>query len=230
MFKKKLPYYLFFPLLIILIICIVFFIDKGFNLHLYRYGIYPRHYKGISGILFWNFIHADFKHLFNNVITLFVLTSLLFYYYKEYAWKLLFIGTLILGILTWLIGRESHHIGVSGVNYMLVSFLFFSGIISKHYRLMAVSLVVVLLYGSLIWLMFPIIDKISWEGHISGFFTGIIFAIYYRKQLKEKFKDERKIKISPEDEEFLNHFDEDGNFIENKPTDEAIIKENNTDI
>ncbi len=221
MSKKPIPSYLYFPLLIVIAISLSFAIDKGFNLNLYRYGIYPHRIKNLSGILFWNFIHSDFKHLINNIITLYILTALLFYYYKKYAWKILFIGTFVLGLLTWSIGRESYHVGVSGVNYMLVSFLFFAGIVSKYYRLMAVSLLVVLLYGSLIWLMLPIIDKISWEGHISGFFTGIFFVIYYKNDIKKTYKNENTIQIKPEEEEFLNHFDENGNFIEKK----SVIEE-----
>ena len=86
------------------------------------------------------------------------------------------------GFLTWSIGRPAYHIGASGLIYVLVSFLFFKGVFAKHYRLIALSLLVVFLYGSMIWYALPIEKGISWEGHLSGLITGILFAFIFRKK------------------------------------------------
>ena len=50
---------------------------------------------------------------------------------------------------------------------MLVSFIFFKGIQTKYYRLVALSLVIVMLYGGTIWYMFPS-PEISGENKISS--------------------------------------------------------------
>ncbi len=213
--NNKIPYFIYFPLLIISILIISFFMENAFHWDFSRYGIYPQKVKGLRGIFFWNFIHDDIKHLTNNILAFFVLSGFLFYHYKKYAWKILITGGIITGLITWIIGRPAYHIGISGINFMLFSFLFFSGIFSGYYRLMSVSLIVVFLYGSIIWLMLPVIKKISWEGHLAGFITGIFFSFLYSKELKNKYSKEKKVKIYPEDEEFLKHFDEEGNFIEN---------------
>ena len=63
---------------------------------------------------------------------------MLFYFYKEIAFKLLILGTLLTGVSTWLIGGKGYHIGMSGVVYLLFSFIFFSGILRKHFRLILV--------------------------------------------------------------------------------------------
>ena len=61
--------------------------------------------------------------------------------------------------------------------YVLVSFIFFKGMMTQYYRLMALSMAVVLFYGGMIWYIFPDIDKtISWEGHLAGLITGFFFA------------------------------------------------------
>ncbi len=60
----------------------------------------------------------------------------------------------------------------------------------------------------------------SWEGHLSGFTTGLFLAAIFSKKLKKTYENEKIVKIYPEDEAFLKHFDENGNFIE-------IIEENN---
>ena len=98
---------------------------------------------------------------------------------------------------------------------MLMSFTLFKGIFSKHYRLIALSLIVVFLYGSMLWYVFPIKERMSWEGHLSGLVVGVIFALIYRKSIAEPVKyDWEKEDYNEEDDEFLKHFDADGNFIE----------------
>ena len=65
--------------------------------------------------------------------------------------------------------------------YGLAGFLFLSGIIRKEYRLMALSLLVVFLYGSMVWGIFPIDYKISFVAHLFGSIAGLFLAISFRK-------------------------------------------------
>ena len=196
------------PLLLLLSIWTVYIIELKFGFNFNKYGIYPQSLKGLKGILFSPFIHGDTNHLANNSVPLVVLSACLLFFYKEVAWKVLGIGTLFTGLMTWTIARENYHIGASGVIYLLFSFIFFSGLIRKNYRLVAISLGVVFLYGSMIWYVFPVKDGISWEGHLSGFVVGLIFAIMYRKTGLQKTEH---IYTSSE---FDTYFDEDGNLKE----------------
>jgi len=101
---------------------------------------------------------------------------------------------------------------------MLAAFLFFKGIFSKQYQLTALSFMVVFLYGGLVWYLFPIDPKISWEGHLSGFLVGIGLALLFRKNPIEnkKYVWEQE-DFDPEQDDFIRHFDDDGNFIEKLP-------------
>ncbi|WP_440880432.1 rhomboid family intramembrane serine protease [Tenacibaculum sp. C7A-26P2] len=195
------------PIVFVLIIWTIYWFEIKFGFNFNKYGVYPRSFKGLRGVLFSPFIHSGVSHLFNNSVPLFVLASLTLYFYKEVAVKIFIYGGLLTGFLTWLIGRESNHIGASGIVYLLFSFIFFSGIIKRHFRLVAVSLVVIFLYGSMIWYVFPIKEGISWEGHLSGFIVGVIFAFIYRKKgvVKEKFVFSKN--------GFDDMFDENGNYI-----------------
>lgn len=195
------------PVLAIVIIWLVYFIEIKFNFNFNKYGIYPHTIKGLRGILFSPFIHGDFKHLFNNSIPLLVMLGCLYYFYHKIATKVLVIGLLVTGFITWSIARPSYHIGASGMVYMLVSFIFFSGVFRKYYRLIALSLVVVFLYGSMIWYIFPIKERISWEGHLSGFVVGFLFAFIFRK-----LGPQPEIFTYTKNEEFENLFDENGDF------------------
>jgi len=213
-----------YPLLMVMVLWIVFWIESRFGLNFNRFGIYPQKTEGLMGIVFGPFIHGSLKHIFNNSIPLFVLSMALFYFYRNIRWKVLLFGLLLTGLATWIIGRPSWHIGASGVVYMLVSFLFFKGIWSKQYQLTALSLVVVFLYGGLLWYVFPVDPKISWEGHLSGFFVGLIFAVIFRGvPLENKKYEWEREDFDPVNDPFIKQFDEDGNFVgQPKEIEEAL--------
>jgi hypothetical protein len=125
---------------------------------------------------------------------------------------------LLTGLLTWGIGRPSNHIGASGLIYLLASFLFFKGIFSKYYRLIALSFIVVFLYGGLLWFVVPVEPGISWEGHLSGLITGFLFALIYKKKIEIQPKYEwEKPEYKEDNDPFMKHFDENGNFVESLP-------------
>jgi membrane associated rhomboid family serine protease len=210
---------------------VVYWAEVRFNINLNFLGIYPKKFEGLRGILFSPFIHSGLKHLFNNSVPLLVLTTALFYFYNNIKWRVLLIGTLLTGIVTWVIGRPALHIGASGIVYMLTSFLLFKGIVSKQYQLTALSFAVIFLYGSFIWYVFPIDPQISWEGHLSGFVVGFVFALLFKGDLKEnrKFDWERE-DYSEENDPFMKHFDSDGNFIETLPEAEDATVEKDSEI
>lgn len=213
------------PLLAVLSIWTVFWVEVKFGFNFNDYGIYPRRISGLGGIVFSPFIHGSVSHLYNNTIPLAVLTAFLFYFYRQSAVKALFIGVVLSGFITWTIARPSYHIGASGIIYVLVSFIFFKGIFTKYFRLVALSLVVVFIYGSMIWYVFPVEGNISWEGHLAGFITGLLMALFLKVNIPEPKKYEwEKEDYEEEHDPFLRHFDENGNFIEDKSDAEPEIK------
>jgi membrane associated rhomboid family serine protease len=196
----------FIPILYVVGIWFVYWVEIYFNINFNKYGVLPRDLIGLRGVVFTHFIHSDAKHLFNNSIPLFVLLLSVFYFYRDIAYKVLLVGGLLSGLLTWFIARDSYHIGASGIVYLLFSFIFFSGIIRKHYRLVALSFMVIFLYGSMIWYVLPIKDGMSWEGHLSGLLIGLFFAVFYRN--KGLTKKEHEFSKTA----FDLLFDENGNY------------------
>ena len=205
---------LLYPILFVLVLWIVFWVELRFQVRFNKYGIRPGSIEGLRGILFGPFVHGSVKHLFNNSIPLLVLSMALLYFYRNISWKVLLYGALLTGLLTWLIGRPANHIGASGVIYMLVAFLFLKGILSRHIRLTALSLIVVFLYGGLWWYVMPIEPGISWEGHLSGFIVGILFALIFKSNIAKplKYRWEQQ-SYTPDNDPFMKAFDEKGNFI-----------------
>jgi membrane associated rhomboid family serine protease len=182
-YRKKLFLSLIIPGTFVFLMWLVKICEVLFEIDFSGLGIYPLSLQGIPGIIFSPFIHADFTHLLNNSLPLLLLSVALFYFYSEIALKVFSLTYLLTGILVWLGGREAWHIGASGLVYGLASFLFFSGIIRKYFRLIALSLLVVFLYGEMVWGLFPgIYQNISWESNMLGFFSGILLAVWYRKE------------------------------------------------
>ena len=216
------------PTLLLIMMWAVFFFENSFNIDLTSHGILPRTLSGLQGVIFSPFLHGDLNHIANNSIPLFILTTALIYFYRDISLKILLYGIFLSGLITWVIGRESYHIGASSLIYVLVSFIFFKGLMTQYYRLMALSLTVVMLYGGLIWYVFPEVDKqISWEGHLAGLITGFFFAIRfktpdYKKSTQYNWE---KPDFNPEDDAFMKHFDENGNFVNTPKPEEEITED-----
>lgn len=171
------------------------------GLDLVHLGVYPLHLKGLPGILFSPFIHSGFNHLMSNSIPFFILFFALIYFYRNLSYRIFFMLYFLSGFTVWLAGREAWHIGASGVVYALASFHFISGVIRNDLRLLTMSVVVVFLYGGLVWGVFPIDPSISWEGHLWGAVSGIVLALYYRRYQvrRDKFdwEDEKEEEAEP---------------------------------
>jgi membrane associated rhomboid family serine protease len=184
--KKRFYISLVYAGLFLLLLWLVWFVEIMLDLDFAKYGLFPRRISGLKGILFAPLIHANIKHLFDNSVPMLVLMTALFYFYPDLSLRIFLWNYLMVGIWVWVGGREAYHIGASGLVYGLASFLFFSGVFRNYIRLMAVSLLVVFLYGSLVWGIFPIKDGISWESHLLGGIAGLTLAIYYRKSGPQK--------------------------------------------
>jgi membrane associated rhomboid family serine protease len=195
---KKIVYSLLFPALFVLLIWLIWLLEKGLDENWYQWGIYPRTARGLLGILTEPLIHSNIRHLFSNTVPLLVLGWCLFYFYKELSFGVFPCLWILSGIFTWLLGRESWHIGASGLIYAFSFFLFFSGIFRKYIPLLSISLLVAFLYGSTIWNMFPVAElvdlSVSWEGHLSGAISGLISAFLFRNYGPQKPEE-------PEEEE-----------------------------
>jgi membrane associated rhomboid family serine protease len=186
--KKKFYYSLIFPTFFLFLIWFIRFTEVGLETSFVKFGVYPQKLHGLFGILTSPLIHADLKHLTDNSVPVFFLSLAIFYFYREIAYKIFFIVYFVSGFLVWIVGREAYHIGASGLIYGFASFLFLSGVIRKNVNLLAISLLVIFLYGSLVWGLLPYDYQISWESHLMGALTGIVLSAFYKDQGPERKK------------------------------------------
>lgn len=173
------------PIILVMIMLLVEIVEAVFHLDFSFLGIKPLSAEGLPGILLFHFLHGDWEHLFANSIPILVLGTSLYYFYKPIANKILLILMLSTGLITWCLARSGVHIGASALVYGLTFFLMLSGFIRREKKTVIISLIVVFLYGSLVWGLYPkyaIENNISWEGHLSGFVMGIVLAFFYKNE------------------------------------------------
>ena len=206
----------FWPLLFVVLILLVKLMEEILGSSFSGYGLRPKSTDGLIGILTYPFLHKDFGHLFSNSIPLLFLGTALFYYYRKASGMIFLQLFLISGVWLWLLAKAgSVHIGASGLVYGLAAFHITAGLIKRNHRLMAFALLVLFLYGSLVWGVFPDFfpkRNISWEGHLTGMAAGVLLAWFHRRQGPEKDtysweeedEDENEVEVENENDRLEN--------------------------
>lgn len=145
-------------------------------------GILPRTAEGSLGIFTGPLIHGDFYHLISNTFPLAILGIGVIYFYRQVAHLVIGIIYLVSGLAVWLIARDAYHIGASGIVYGMMFFLLTSGFIRNDRRQLAISFVILLLYGgSMFSGLLPTDSSVSWEAHGMGALAGVFSALLFRK-------------------------------------------------
>lgn len=154
---------------------VIYFI--GLFIPITKFGIVPRTTSGLIGVFTAPFLHGGIRHLVSNTIPLITLLIVLNTIYPTKTLVVFLFVTLTGGLLVWIFGRDANHIGASGLIYGLVAFLIVYGILEKKYIPIAISIGVAVVYGGLIWGIFPSVKSyISWEGHLFGAISGVLIA------------------------------------------------------
>jgi membrane associated rhomboid family serine protease len=155
-------------------------LDRSLDLQLYRFGVFPQETGGLPGILFAPLIHGSWYHVVSNSFALLVLGTALLYGYPRAAKPVLALVYIGSGMGVWLFARHSYHFGASGLTHGIMFFIFTTGILRRDKLSVALSLIVFLLYGNMVWSIFPQEPNISYESHFFGAVTGVLAAFLFR--------------------------------------------------
>lgn len=153
-------------------------IDLGFL------GIFPREIPGLKGVLFAPLIHGGFGHLLANSVPFLVLGSMTLFFYPRIARSAFFLIYILTGLAVWIFGRQVFHIGMSGVVYGLVAFIFWNGVFRRNIKAIALAAIVLFYYGSMLTGILPMQEDISWESHLLGGFSGIFVSFLFKNRLE----------------------------------------------
>lgn len=166
------------PLLMVLLMWAVMFVNAVTpDIQLARFGIRPRTEEGLIGIVAAPFLHANFAHLIANTGA-FIVLGLLVAGVSRRFWPVTVGVALISGAAVWLIGAPNTvHVGASGLVYGYAAFLVAWGIVTRRASSILVAILVVLLYGGLVFGVLPTQEGVSWQGHLFGAIGGVVMAI-----------------------------------------------------
>jgi membrane associated rhomboid family serine protease len=144
-------------------------------------GIRPGSVNGLYGLVTYPLFHGSVSHLLSNLPPLFLLLAGLFYYFPRKFFPAVLSIWLLSAAFIWMVGTKGCHLGASGIIYGVAYFMAAMGIIKKQRNLGAFALIIVFLYGGMIWGVLPQEGNISWEGHAGGALSGILLAILWAK-------------------------------------------------
>lgn len=161
------------------LITILFIVQQFFGAK-FCPGIKPQEITGLWGIWLYPFFHSNATHLLSNAPPLFLLILGMYYYFPKKLLPALLSIWLISALFIWGFGRPGCHLGASGIVYGLAFFLSAMGFFKKQRNLGAFALIIVFLYGSMVWGVLPQESGISWEGHAGGAATGLLLAFLWK--------------------------------------------------
>lgn len=200
-FRKSIYATLVFIILIWGIKIVEYTLDFDFG----QLGIFPRTLRGSVGILTAPLIHGDIYHLLSNTVPIIFLGVGILYFYEKIAFIVIALIYVMTGFWVWLAARDAYHIGASGLVYGLLAFLLFSGFFRRDTKTLALSFIVLFLYGgSFVSGIVPTDAAISWESHLMGAIAGLFCAVYF-KSTKVNVGEHQEEDVEEESKQEMNY-------------------------
>lgn len=140
-------------------------------------GVRPRTADGLWGIIFAPILHLDWAHLTANTVPALVLGFLVLLSGIGRGIAATAIIWVVGGVGTWLIaGSGETHIGASTLIFGWLTYLIVRGIFTRKAGQILLGVVVLFVYGGMLWGVLPSQPWISWQGHLCGAVGGVIAA------------------------------------------------------
>lgn len=149
---------------------------------IYEYGLVPRRLASLPHIFTAPFIHGSWAHLIGNLTGFAVLSALCLIRGERFYIKSSIFIIVSTGLLVWLFGRPSSHIGSSGWIFGLWSLSIAMAWFDRKPINILIAGVVLFFYGGMVYGVLPLDNRISFESHLLGAISGILCAIFFQKK------------------------------------------------
>ncbi len=161
----------------VVLLYLVELVDVVLPLELDQYGIVARSLDGLDGVLWAPLLHDGWSHLFANTWPVAVFAFLAMAGGPG-QWLLVTAVIWIVGGLgVWLTSADhTVTIGASGLAFGWLAFLLVRGVFSRSLAQLAVAVVLLALWGGMLWGVFPGTPGVSWQGHLFGAVGGVLAA------------------------------------------------------
>ena len=143
-------------------------------------ALVPRTAAGLVGVLTAPLLHGSPGHWLANSVALLVLVPLVGTVYPRASLRALPVVWIGAGLFTWIAGRESMHIGASGLSHGLLFLLLVLGLLRRDRAAIAAALIAFFFHGGMLLTVLPREPGVSWEYHLGGALAGIVAAFVWR--------------------------------------------------
>lgn len=152
-------------------------------------GIHARELDGMPEIFTAPFLHAGWDHLISNSLPFLVLGFLVLLSGIARWLVSSLIIIVISGMAAWFLTPANTIIlGASGLIFGWLTYLLARGIWSRRPAQVVIAVLVLLLYGGLIWGVFPGNTGISWQAHLGGAIGGVLAAwLLHRRASRRQY-------------------------------------------
>ena len=151
------------------------------------FGLDPRTFEGLLGIPLSPLLHANFGHIVANTVPLLVLGGMAAMASPKRFFEATFVIIVLGGAMVWLLARGGNktHVGASGLIFGYLGYVVALGVFERSLKAIVFAALAVLLYGGMIWGVFPTNRGVSWESHLFGGIAGVAAAWRMRHDGRE---------------------------------------------
>ena len=152
-------------------------IDSVSGHRLDAYGVRPRTDEGLIGVVVAPTLHFGFDHLISNTVPVAVLGFLTLASGIARGLLATAIIWVVAGLGVWVVGDSfSNHAGASALVFGWIVYLGVRGFLNRSWSQVALGVVVLVIYGGVLWGVLPGQPGVSWEGHLCGAIGGALAA------------------------------------------------------
>lgn len=143
-------------------------------------GVRPREVDGLDGILWAPLLHHGWAHLIGNTLPLLVFGFLILLAGVGRWVAVTGVVWVVGGAGTWLTGADhSLHLGASVLAFGWLVYLLLRGVFARDAAQIALGVILLLVYGSVLYGVLPGQPGISWQGHLFGALGGALAAAWF---------------------------------------------------
>jgi membrane associated rhomboid family serine protease len=141
------------------------------------YGIHAREVDGLPEIFTAPLLHAGWEHLASNSVPFFAF-GLLVLLGGVARWVVsTLVSVLSSGLTAWLLTPAGTIVlGASGLIFGWLTYLLVRGLWTRRPGQVALAVVILIVYGGLLWGVLPGNAGISWQAHLGGAVGGVVAA------------------------------------------------------
>jgi membrane associated rhomboid family serine protease len=140
-------------------------------------GVEPLESDGLDGILFAPALHGTWGHLVANTFPLVIFGFLLGLAGVRRWLEVTAVVWVVSGVGVWLTGGVGTvHVGASMLIFGWLVYLLLRGVFARNAGQLALGVILLFLYGGVLWGVLPGQPGISWQGHLFGAVGGGLAA------------------------------------------------------